>query len=222
LWKVLTLPKAREVILLTTEPMDSSTEHITRLLNDWQSGDRDALDRLMPLVYEELRAIASRHLAREHHHHAIQTTALVNEAFVKLVDQRQVDWQSRAHFFAIAARVMRRILIDDARWRLRQKRGGDTVVIALDDVPAGAQKPPVELLDVIAVDRALRDLERLDADQARIVELRFFGGLTAEETGAVLGISRATVEREWALAKGWLYRALASGSTPPAAGAGTS
>jgi RNA polymerase sigma factor (TIGR02999 family) len=218
----LTLPKAREVILLTTEPMDSSTEHITRLLNDWQSGDRDALDRLMPLVYEELRAIASRHLAREHHHHAIQTTALVNEAFVKLVDQRQVDWQSRAHFFAIAARVMRRILIDDARWRLRQKRGGDTVVIALDDVPAGAQKPPVELLDVIAVDRALRDLERLDADQARIVELRFFGGLTAEETGAVLGISRATVEREWALAKGWLYRALASGSTPPAADAGTS
>ncbi len=194
---------------------DFPAAQITRLLNDWQSGDREALDRLIPLVYNELRAIASRYLARERHD-AIQTTALVNEAFVKLVDQRQVDWQNRAHFFAIAARVMRRVLIDDARWRLRQKRGGSAVMVTLDDLSDAALDPAVDVLDVIAVDRALRDLERLDADQARIVELRFFGGLTAEETGAVLGISRATVEREWAVAKGWLHRALTAGPGPAA------
>ena len=199
---------------------DLPAAQITRLLNDWQSGDREALDRLMPLVYKELRAIASRHLAHEDRRQAIQTTALVNEAFVKLVDQRHVDWKNRAHFFAIAARVMRRVLIDDARWRLRQKRGGDVVMVTLDGLSA-AQDGPADVLDVIAVDRALHDLERLDPEQARIVELRFFGGLTAEETGAVLGVSRSTVEREWALAKGWLHRALTSGPGPAVSGAGT-
>jgi RNA polymerase sigma factor (TIGR02999 family) len=197
-----------------TEP---SAAQITGLLHDWQSGDRAALDRLIPFVYEELRVIASRHLSREQRRQAIQTTALVNEAYMKLVDQRRVDWQSRAHFFAIAAQVMRRILIDDARWRLRQKRGGGVLAIALEDISDMAQEKPVDTLDLIAVDRALRDLEQLDADQARIVELRFFGGLTAEETGIVLGVSRATVEREWAVAKGWLHRALSGAGSPPGA-----
>ena len=195
---------------------DAATGQVTSLLRDWQSGDREALDRLIPFVYDELRLIASRHLAHEHSA-TIQTTALVNEAYMKLVHQRRVDWQSRAHFFAIAARVVRRILIDEARRRLRQKRGSGAVVIALENAWSVAKNEPVDALDVIAVDRALRGLERLDPDQARIVELRFFGGLTAEETGAVLGISRATVEREWAVAKGWLHRALTTGAglAPP-------
>jgi RNA polymerase sigma factor (TIGR02999 family) len=192
---------------------DSSDGQITRLLHDWQAGNREALDQLMPLVYDELRTIASRHLAHEMRNGGIQTTALVNEAYMKLVDQRRVDWHGRAHFFAIAARVMRRILLDDARWRLRQKRGYGTITIALEDATAAAQAAPIDALDVIAVDRALRELARLDADQARIVELRFFGGLTVEEIGAVLGISRATVAREWAVAKGWLHRTLTTGTT---------
>jgi RNA polymerase sigma factor (TIGR02999 family) len=193
---------------------DSPAGQITRLLRDWQSGDREALDRLIPFVYDELRLIASRHLAHEQRRDAIQTTALVNEAYMKLVDQRQVDWQNRAHFFAIAARIMRRILVDDARRRLRQKRGSGAITISLEDMTSSTQQVPPDMLDVISVDRALRDLEKIDADQARIVELRFFGGLTVEETGAVLGISRATVEREWAFAKGWLHRALTSGTRP--------
>ncbi len=196
---------------------DLPAAYITGLLRDWQSGDRDALDRLIPFVYSELRTIASRHLSHEQRDLAIQTTALVNEAYMKLVDQRRVDWQSRAHFFAVAAQVMRRIVIDDARWRLRQKRGGGAVTIRIDDVSDIAEAVPVDALDVIAVDRALRDLERLDADQARLVELRFFGGLTMEETSEVLGVSRGTVQREWALAKGWLHRSLTTGAAeaPP-------
>ena len=191
---------------------DTPAPHVTQLLHDWQTGDRETFDRLISLVYDELRVIASRHLSHERHHQAIQTTALVNEAYMRLVGQRQVDWQNRAHFFAIAAKVMRRILVDDARWRLRQKRGGDAVTIAVEDLPPMPQGVVLDALDVIAVDRALKDLQQFDADQARIVELRFFGGLTVEETGAVLGISRATVEREWALAKGWLHRALTTGT----------
>jgi len=186
---------------------------ITRLLHDWQAGDRTALDRLIPLVYDELRLIASRHVAHEWRDGAIQTTGLINEAYLKLVDQRSVDWQNRAHFFAIAAQVMRRILLDDARRRLREKRGGGAAVrVDLDDVAVPAPDGPVDLVDVIAIDRALRELERLDPDQARIVELRFFGGLTVEETSAVVGVSEATIKRDWAVAKGWLYRALTTGS----------
>jgi len=191
---------------------DPAGTPITTLLREWQSGDREALDRLIPLVYEELRVIASRHLSHEHHAAAIQTTALVSEAYMKLIDQRHVDWQSRAHFFAVAAHVMRRILLDDARWRLREKRGGGALTLAVDDLSISAPVAPVEPIDIIAIDRALEDLERLDADQARIVELRFFGGLTVEETGEVLGISPATVKREWAIAKGWLHRALTGGA----------
>jgi len=193
---------------------DSADGHITRLLHDWQSGDREALDRLIPLVYDELRLIAARQLSHESRHGPIQTTALVNEAYMKLVDQRHAGWQNRAHFFAVAAQVMRRLLIDDARWRLRQKRGSGAATIALEDVSAAAPDRPGAALDVIAIDRALRDLERLDADLARIVEFRFFGGLTAEEAGAVLGFSRATVERKWTVAKAWLHRALTIGAGP--------
>ena len=184
---------------------------ITRLLHAWQAGEREALDRLMPLVYRELHLMASRLMAKEWRDGTIQTTGLVNEAYLKLVDQRAADWQGRAHFFAIAAQLMRRILLDAARRRLRGKRGGGAVQIAIDDLPIAAKGPAVDAIDVIAIDRALHELERLDPDQARIVELRFFGGLTVEETSAVLGVSPATVKREWAVAKGWLYRALTSG-----------
>lgn len=185
---------------------------ITRLLREWQAGERTALDRLMPLVYRELHVMASRFMAREWREGTIQTTGLVNEAYLRLVDQRAADWQGRAHFFAIAAQVMRRILLDAARRRMRDKRGGRTVQISIDDLPIAAGGPAVDAIDVLAIDRALHELERLDPDQAKLVELRFFGGLTVEETGAVLGVSPATVKREWAVAKGWLYRALTSGS----------
>jgi RNA polymerase sigma factor (TIGR02999 family) len=178
--------------------------HVTLLLREWQAGDGTALDRLMPLVYDELRVIAGRHLSRERRD-LLQTTALVNEAYLKLVDQRNVDWQNRAHFFAIAARLMRRILLDDARRRGRDKRGGGAIQASLDEAVVAGQANPVEQIDVIALDDALKDLEQLDPDQAKIVELRFFGGLTVEETAAVMTISPATVKREWAMAKAWLY-----------------
>jgi RNA polymerase sigma factor (TIGR02999 family) len=182
---------------------------ITQLLHEWQGGDRGALDRLVPLVYDELHVIASRHRAREYRDGPLQTTALVNEAYLKLVGQNRVDWQNRAHFFAIAARLMRRILLDDARRRLREKHGGGVLQVPVDEVPGvAAQSPTLDLVDLLQLDRALQDLEALDPDQARIVELRFFGGLTVEETAVVVGSSPATVKREWAVAKGWLHRAL--------------
>jgi len=198
---------------------DESTPsaEITALLRDWQTGDRDALDRMIPLVYRELHVMASRLMSREWRNGTIQTTGLVNEAYLKLVDQRQVDWQGRAHFFAIAAQVMRRILLDAARRRMREKRGGGAVQLVIDDLPVATRAAPVDAIDVLAIDRALQDLEQLDPDQAKMVELRFFGGLTIEETSAVLGVSPATVKREWAVAKGWLYRALTSGPGQPRA-----
>jgi RNA polymerase sigma-70 factor (ECF subfamily) len=184
-----------------------SPAEITRILHEWQSGSCEALDRLMPLVYNELHALASRQLSREWRHDRLQTTVVVNEAYVKLFGQREVDWQNRGHFFAIAAQLMRRILVDHARHEQREKRGGEAVHVGLDDAMA-ASSPPVDAVDALALDRALQKLEQLDPDQARIVELRFFGGLTVEETAAVTGVSPATVKREWALAKGWLYREL--------------
>lgn len=186
---------------------------VTGLLRQWQAGDREALDRLIPLVYNELHVIASRHMAREWRHSTLQATGLVNEAYMKLVNQHRADWQNRGHFFAIAAQVMRRILLDHARQRLRGKRGGgagthvDAASIALPD--AG-----VDPVDVLAIDRALQQLEELDPDQARIVELRFFAGLTVEETAAAVGASPATVKREWAVAKAWLYRSLGTNRPP--------
>jgi RNA polymerase sigma-70 factor (ECF subfamily) len=193
---------------------DSVATDVTRLLHDWRAGDREALARLIPVVYPELRALASRQLAREWRHDRFQTTALVHEAYVKLFGQRQVDWQNRGHFFALAAQLMRRIIVDSARRERRDKRGGGVVPATLDDavaVPLEATDP----VDALDLDRALQKLERFDPDQAQIVELRFFAGLTVEETAAALGISPATVKREWAIAKGWLYRELTTGARRP-------
>jgi len=186
---------------------DDRGARITQLLHEWRDGRHDALERLIPLVYEELHTLASRHLSREWRHDRPQTTTIVNEAYVKLFGQRDVDWQNRGHFFAIAAQLMRRILVDHARRQLRRKRGGGGVVEPLDEQLA-APGAPVDAVDALDLDRAIQKLERLDPDQSRIVEMRFFGGLTVEETAAALGISSATVKREWALAKGWLYREL--------------
>jgi RNA polymerase sigma factor (TIGR02999 family) len=191
------------------DPRDAA-ERVTVLLRQWQGGDRGALDRLMPLVYDELHIIASRYMAHEWRKDALETTGLVNEAYLKLIDQRRVDWRNRAHFFAIAAQIMHRILLDQARQRLRDKRGGDAARVPVDAVPIAAPDS-VDAVDVIAVDRALQELEQLDADQARIVELRFFAGMTVEETAEVVGVSPATVKREWAVAKAWLYQNVTKG-----------
>lgn len=181
-------------------------------MREWQAGSRDALDRLIPVVYQELKVLASRQLAREWRHDRLQTTAVVNEAYLKLFAQRAVDWQNRGQFFAIAAQLMRRILVDHARKALRDRRGPGAVHVALDDALGVATETPVDAVDALALDRALSKLERLDAAQGRIVELRFFGGLTVEEAALVTGVSPATVKREWALAKGFLFREL---SNPP-------
>ena len=181
--------------------------HITRLLHEWQGGSADAFERLVPLVYDELHTLASRQLAREWRYDRPQTTAVVNEAYLKLFGQREIDWQNRGHFFAIAAQLMRRILVDHARRQLRQKRGGGGVAVELNDALA-VPEAAVDAVDALDLDRALQKLEQLDPGQGRIVEMRFFGGLTVEETAAALGMSPATVKREWALAKGWLYREL--------------
>jgi RNA polymerase sigma factor (TIGR02999 family) len=191
--------------------------HITQLLHEWQGGSRDAFDSLVPLVHNELRTIASRQLSREWRHDHLQITAVVNETYLKLFDQREVDWQNRGHFFAIAAQLMRRILIDHARRQTRQKRGGMTVPVELEPtIPTPTEA--VDAVDVLDLDRALTRLETLDPDQARIIELRFFGGLTIEETALALAVSPATIKREWAVAKGWLFRELTgqAGSTTAA------
>ena len=180
---------------------------ITQLLQRWQGGSRDAFDRLIPLVYEELHTLASRQLFREWRADRPQATAVVHEAYVRLFGQRDIDWQNRGHFFAIAAQLMRRILVDHARQRMRLKRGAGTAAVEIEDtLPAAA--PPVDTVDTLDLDRALQKLQQLDPDQVRIVELRFFAGLTVEETAAALRISTARVKREWAIAKGWLHREL--------------
>jgi RNA polymerase sigma factor (TIGR02999 family) len=202
---------------VTQDQPSRTPAEITQLLRDWQDGNREALDRLVPLVYDELHVIAARHLAGERRDGTFQTTVLVNEAYLKLIDQQRVDWQNRAHFFAIAARLMRRILIDDARRRLREKRGGGVVPLPVEEVAVAGPAAAVDVVDLLELDRVLKELEELDPDQARVVELRFFGGLTVEETAAVMGSSPATIKREWAIAKGWLHRALTrSAGAPPA------
>jgi RNA polymerase sigma factor (TIGR02999 family) len=180
-------------------------------LQEWRDGRQDALERLMPLVYDELHVIASRHMAREWRSGPLQTTALVSEAYLKLVDQHDVDWRNRAHFFAIAATIMRRILVDNARRELRAKHGGGAITVSVEDLPPHAAPEAVNAIDALALDAALSRLETMDPTQARIVELRFFAGLTVEETAEIVGSSPATVKREWALAKGWLYRDLTGG-----------
>jgi len=188
---------------------------VTDLLRRWREGDREALERLMPLVYQELHRIASRHLSHERPDHTLESTALVHEAYVKLVDQRHVDWQSRAQFFGLAAQAMRRILVDHARARGRSKRGASAPRVALDAIDPAATEADVHPADAIDLDRALEKLETFDPGQARIVELRFFGGLTVEETANVMGTSPSTVKREWTLARAWLYRELEGRPTSP-------
>lgn len=175
---------------------------VTQLLLAWSSGNREALDQLLPLVYHELRKIAERYLKRERSGHTLQTTALVHEAYLKLIDQRQVQWQNRAHFFGIAAQAMRRILVDHARSRQTGKRGSGGVRITLDENLAVSDERAADLL---ALDDALNALAELDPQKSRIVELRYFGGLSIEETAEVLGIGTATVIRQWRLARAWLY-----------------
>ncbi len=180
-------------------------EHVTRMLIDWSKGDTDAPARLMPLVYEELRTLAHQYIQRERPDHTLQATGLVHEAYLRLVDQTTTTWQNRAHFFGVAAQVMRRILVDYARSHRAEKRGGNWDKLAFDEALAPAAERSV---DLIALDDALKDLMSLDARQSQIVELRFFGGLTNEEVGEVLQVSPRTVKREWRMAKAWLRREL--------------
>jgi RNA polymerase sigma factor (TIGR02999 family) len=178
---------------------------VTGLLLSWRQGDAEALDRLVPLVYDELRRVAGRHLRREQPWHALQATALVHEVYLRLVDVDRLTLKNRTHFFAVAAKLMRQILVDHARRQNADKRGGGATMVSLQDVSPAAQPRSV---DVLALDQALEALSALDARQSGVVELRFFGGLDIEEAAEALGISPATVEREWALAKAWLYRRL--------------
>lgn len=183
---------------------------VTRLLLQWRAGREGALDRLLPLVYDELRRLAARQLRRERPDHTLQPTALINELFLLLVRQRAVSAENRAHFFALSARLMRRVLVDHARSRGADKRGGGSTTVTLDeDTVVVVGQGTGRALEVLAIDEALVRLAALDADQARIVELRFFAGLTVEETSLVLDRSPRTVKREWRLAKAWLTRELA-------------
>lgn len=185
---------------------------VTQLLLAWQGGSQAALDQLLPFVYDELRRLAAGYLRRERSNHTLQSTALVHEAYMKLVDQRQVQWQNRAHFFAIAAQVIRRILVDHARGVNAKKRGAGAYRLSLDEAPDLAN--PAAGMDIESLDQALERLAQFDEQQARIVELRFFGGLSIEETATALGISPATVKRDWAVAKAWLFRELNAQSSP--------
>ena len=176
------------------------------MLRDWSDGKREALDELLPLVYNELRRQAANYLRRERPDHTLQTTALIHEAYIKLIDQKNVRWQNRAHFFAIAAQAMRRILVDYARTKHREKRGGDAAKLPLEEATMIAVEE--KNVDLLALDEALERLAEIDEQKSRIVELRFFSGLSVEETAAVLDVSRKTVERHWTMAKAWLHREL--------------
>ena len=182
-----------------------SSEAITQLLRKWSNGDEKALDQLMPLVYDELHRLAQSYLRRERREHTLQPTALVNELFLKFFDQNSMSWQNRAQFFGVAAQMMRRILVDHARAHYSVKRGGDRFPVSLKDVAAFGTQPDA---DILALHDVLNRLEEIDAVQGRIVELRFFGGLTIKETAEVMDISHATVEREWRTAKAFLKREL--------------
>ena len=174
---------------------------VTVLLRKWSEGDESALEQLTPLVYDELHRLAHQHMRRENAGHVLQTSALINEAYLRLVDQPRIQWESRAHFFGIAARLMRRILVDDARKRNSAKRGGSMMHIPLDEVEDIAQH---QAANIVAVDDALHKLEAIDVRQVQIVELRFFGGLSIEETANVLKVSPGTVMRDWTFARAWL------------------
>jgi RNA polymerase sigma factor (TIGR02999 family) len=184
---------------------DQVNQDVTALLAKWSGGDNAALEELMPLVYGELKRLAGSYLRRERPDHTLQSAALVNEAFLRLVDQSKVRWQNKSHFFGIAAQMMRRILVDHARGHKAAKRGAGVELLELNEAVAQAQKQSIDLL---GLDEALDTLEKMDPQQSRIIELRFFGGLSIEETAEVLGISPATVKRDFAAARAWLYRAV--------------
>jgi len=197
---------------MTDEPVGE----VTRLLLRWRAGDEAALPALVPLVYEELRSLARRHLRHERGSHTLQRTALVHEAFLRIVDQQQVDWESRSQFYGIASQMMRRILVDHARRRSAAKRGDGAAHVDLDAVlQAEGEDRPLQVqqdeVDFAAIDEALSRLEALDPQQGKLVELRFFGGLSIKETADIIGVSPATVKREWAIARAWLQRELMAG-----------
>lgn len=185
-------------------------EEVTQLLAAWGKGDQSALDRLLPLVHAELRRIARRQMSQERDGHTLQATALVNEAYLRLAGQEGYEWQNRAHFFAVCAQVMRHVLIDHARAHARDKRGGGAIQVSLDEAAALAGQPAQHFL---ALDEALRFLESVDPQKSKIVELRYFGGLSIDETAELLNISPRTVRREWQRSKAWLYRLITEGTT---------
>ena len=187
-------------------------EEISELLKAWSGGDREAAERFMPLIYDELRRQAHRYLGRERPNHTLQTTALVHEAYLRLVDQQHVSWQNRAHFLGLAAQMMRRILVNYAVSRNREKRGGPNEIAELDEAMMIASDNTNDV-DVLALDQALTRLEELDERQARVIELRYFSGLSIEATAEVLGVSPATVKREWNMARTWLRAELSGAET---------
>jgi RNA polymerase sigma factor (TIGR02999 family) len=183
----------------------SSSSQVTELLVRWRGGDREALDSLLPIVYDELRRIARHYLQGERPSHTLQSTALVNEAYVRMVAQDFPQWQNRAHFFAVAAQLMRQILVDHARSHRASKRGGNVFKVALDEAE---EQPLATDLDIVALDDALKNLAEMDPQQSKVVELKFFAGLSIEDTAEVLGVSSSTVKRDWITARAWLYREL--------------
>ncbi len=184
--------------------MDNSG-NITQLLNDYQGGNREAIDKIFPLVYEELRKLAASRLRTERDDHTLQPTALVHEAYLRLIEQNKQTWENRIHFFGLAAEMMRRILVNHALGKNRIKRFGNQTRLALDEAVSFAQEKEI---DVVLLDEALNNLAKFDATQAKIIELKFFGGLTSEEVAEVLGVSDSTVKREWRIAKAWLHQQL--------------
>jgi RNA polymerase sigma factor (TIGR02999 family) len=195
--------------------MTQPSHQVTKLLKDWSEGDSSAAAELTPLVIEELRRLAHKYMRREKPGHTLQTSALVNEAYVRLVDQSKIQWQSRTHFFGIAARLMRQILVDQARRRNFAKRGGGAIRVSLNEATAVAQE---QSANVVALDDALKNLESIDPRQSRIVELRFFGGMSIEETAEALKVSPGTVMRDWTFARAWLRKAMAASEDQEARG----
>ena len=187
--------------------MTPATHEVTKLLKNWGAGDKSALDNLMPLVHAELHRLARQHMRREKPGHLLQTSALVNEAYLRLVDASQVDWKNRAHFFGIAALLMRRILVDHARRNAYLKRGGGALRVSLDEA---ALRPHEQARELVALDDALEALAAIDPRQSKIVELRFFGGMSIEETAEVLKVSPGTVARDWTFARAWLRKEMGS------------
>lgn len=190
--------------------MATESNEITQYLQDWRNGNASALDEILPLVYDELRKIARRYRAKERGEHTLQTTEIINEAYLKLLNQKENDWQDRAHFFAVASRVMRNLLVDYARTKNYQKRGNGAEKVSLEEVALFTPEPDAQIL---ALDEALNNLAKFDQRKSKLVELRYFGGLSTQETAEVLGVSEITVKREWLKAKAWLYNELSQTSS---------